>query len=583
MTEDLVYGQYQLIKLIGSGGMGRVYKAIDTTLQRDVAVKVLSSRVVEAPETLERFRSEAITLGRLSHPNIASVYSFLEIKGEYLLVMELVTGETLEDLVKREGPLSPKRASELICQALNGLEHAHSKNIIHRDIKPSNLMVTEDGVVKLMDFGIAKMAEGPKLTREGKAPGTPEYMSPEQIQGLPLDARSDLYSMGVVLFELLTGDVPFHGDTDFELMRAHIDVQAPSIKSPSSAGVELDRIIQRSLSKTAAKRFASASEMRSELQKVSQASAETTFGASVQSRLRGLVWQVRNNASIAFALMGLAAIAVIIGVLAPGLRIAGGGFAILFSAIVATMCGRSHWLALPIGGATLACGLAIFGFGFLAPANVPPPVAPVPGAVVSNAPAGQPKNSQKDDSGGDIAAQIDIQRQKDELQNNREALDQQQKDQARQADLIRIQKMITDAEGDCTTANNEHDSFGFSKSKSERTQHRSTAVSAAKDGLSLANQALNEVGPGGVQISDDDKGKLYYNMALMQWLAEQPYGDNVDKAKNELSQMQDPSKKKDVKAGVEFLQQCLKHNGKPWPEQGFQLHSSVFVRRDHIA
>src|SRR5207237_10901571 len=198
--------------------------AIDDTLQREVAIKVLNSELTE-PDALKRFRAEAITLARLHHPSIATLFELHEENGDLMMVMEFVRGETLQKLAERMGPMPPDFAAQLCAQALDGLAHAHRAGIVHRDLKPGNMMVTEEGVVKVMDFGIARITGAEHLTGGGLTMGTPAYMAPEQVLGKDVDARSDLYAIGVVLYRLWTGQQPFHGDTPLAI--AHKQITEP--------------------------------------------------------------------------------------------------------------------------------------------------------------------------------------------------------------------------------------------------------------------------------------------------------------------------------------------------------------------
>src|SRR5688572_27452546 len=200
-------GKYRVIERIGRGGMGIVYKAVDETLDRHVAIKVLNSEFGDAA-VLKRFRAEAITLARLNHPGIATIYELNRQEDELMMVMEFVRGETLHQFADRVGPVDPPHAAHLCMQVLDALSHAHTAGVIHRDLKPANLMVTETGSVKVMDFGIARVLGAENYTLGGLTMGTPAYMSPEQVTGQPIDARSDLYAVGVVFYRLLSGRLP---------------------------------------------------------------------------------------------------------------------------------------------------------------------------------------------------------------------------------------------------------------------------------------------------------------------------------------------------------------------------------------
>ena len=215
-------GKYRVVSRLGRGGMGTVYKAVDETLEREVAIKCLNPDLAE-PEVLKRFRAEAITLARLNHPNIATLFELTEHDGQLLMVMEFVRGETFDKRVaaprRRCRSIAP---SSCAAQVLDALAHAHRAGIVHRDLKPANLMLTESGLVKVMDFGLARMAGTEHLTNDGYMVGTPAYMSPEQVLGGEIDGRADLYAMGVVLYRLLTGQLPFKADSGIAMVQKQI-------------------------------------------------------------------------------------------------------------------------------------------------------------------------------------------------------------------------------------------------------------------------------------------------------------------------------------------------------------------------
>jgi eukaryotic-like serine/threonine-protein kinase len=253
-------GKYRVLDRIGRGGMGTVYRAIDETLHREVAIKVLNAELND-PEVAKRFRAEAITVARLSHPGIATIYELFQHEGQWLMVMEFVRGETLEHMVDRMGPLSPQRAAELSMQALAALAHAHSMGVVHRDLKPANLMITETGAVKIMDFGIARVAGTEHLTNAGFMMGTPAYMAPEQVKGQEIDARADLYAMGVVFYRLTTAKLPFKGETPFAMAQSQVnDPPTPVMTLRSDLPPWVEQVIQRSLQKAPEMRFQSAVE-----------------------------------------------------------------------------------------------------------------------------------------------------------------------------------------------------------------------------------------------------------------------------------------------------------------------------------
>ena len=256
-----IVGNYKIMQKLGEGGMGAVYKGLDLMLEREVAIKALRPELLSRPDLVERFRAEAITLARLNHPNVATLYSFLRQGDEFFMVLEFVSGETLESLINRGGALPCEQAAYLISQALTGIAHAHQANVIHRDLKPANLMLTCDGSVKVMDFGIARALDGERMTRAGRLVGTIEYMSPEQVRGQATDVRSDIYSLGIVLYELLTGGLPFKSDSEFELMRMQIEdvPQSPVLLAPNLPPAMV-QIVLCALAKHPESRFQNASE-----------------------------------------------------------------------------------------------------------------------------------------------------------------------------------------------------------------------------------------------------------------------------------------------------------------------------------
>ncbi|WP_164851385.1 serine/threonine-protein kinase [Larkinella soli] len=258
---------YRVESLLGEGGMGTVYQATDTLLERPVAVKMLHTHLVSQGSFMERFRNEALILARLNHPNIAVVYNFLQDGSDYFMAMEYVEGESLESLLRRAGSLPAPVAAEIVRQGLEGLAHAHRKSILHRDIKPANLMLTPEGVIKLMDFGIARVKGEQRLTQANRIVGTLEYMAPELIDGQEPSAASDLYAMGVLLYELLCGKLPFASRTDYELMQAILRHKPiPLRKLNGQVPKELEAIVQKALEKNPEKRFADAKEFQRALQ-----------------------------------------------------------------------------------------------------------------------------------------------------------------------------------------------------------------------------------------------------------------------------------------------------------------------------
>jgi serine/threonine protein kinase len=251
-------GQYRLLERLARGGMGTVYLAIDETLDREVAIKILDGDV----DDHERFRTEATIIARLNHPGIATVHELIQ-GDRYAMVMELVQGETFEQLLGRLGHLTPQHAADLCMQVLSALAYSHRMGVIHRDLKPSNLMITTSGAVKIMDFGVARVMGSAHRTQAGFTMGTPAYMAPEQVQGDPLDARTDLYAMGVIFFRLITGRLPFEGKTPFAVAQSHVnDAPQPLRELNPDLPQWTEDICARALAKAPDDRFQTADEFR---------------------------------------------------------------------------------------------------------------------------------------------------------------------------------------------------------------------------------------------------------------------------------------------------------------------------------
>ena len=255
-------GKYRILERLGRGGMGIVYKGLDETLHREVAVKVLNPDITDN-ELLKRFRSEAISLARLNHPGIATIYELHQHGDEMLMIMEFVRGETLQTLSERVGPLEPPQAAHICIQVLNALAHAHRAGIVHRDLKPANVMVTDGGVVKIMDFGIARMLGGEQLTHAGSMMGTPAYMAPEQVLGGEIDGRADLYAVGVLFYRLLSRELPFKADTAIAMAQKQVaDPPTPIRSFRPNLPPWCESLIIKALSKAPADRFQSAEAFR---------------------------------------------------------------------------------------------------------------------------------------------------------------------------------------------------------------------------------------------------------------------------------------------------------------------------------
>jgi predicted Ser/Thr protein kinase len=258
-------GKYRIVGQLGRGGAGVVYKAVDETLHRDVAVKTLNPDLANT-EVMSRFRAEATILARLNHPQIATIFELFRADGDLLMVMEFVRGESLDKLSERLGALSPERAAYIIDLILSALEHAHRAGVVHRDVKPANVMVTDEGSIKIMDFGIARVLGAEQKTVDFRLMGTPAYMSPEQVLGEEVDGRSDLYSVGVLFYRLLTGALPFAADTALGMLQRQIrDLPIPLCAHRSGLPDWCETIVQQALAKAQADRFQSAEDFREAL------------------------------------------------------------------------------------------------------------------------------------------------------------------------------------------------------------------------------------------------------------------------------------------------------------------------------
>jgi serine/threonine-protein kinase len=262
-------GDYQVVGILGAGGMGQVYKVRNVISDRVEAMKVLLPDLANQPDLADRFLREIKVQASLVHPNIAGLHTAVRVDNQLLMLMEYVEGVTLDQKLK-DGPLPAAEAVNYVMQVLAALEYAHARGVVHRDIKPGNMMLTPGGVVKLMDFGIARSATDHKLTQTGTTVGSLYYMSPEQIQGVAApDARSDLYSVGVSLYELVTGKKPFDGDSQFAIMSAHLaGTPVPPVTVDPRLPKMLNDVILMSVAKDAAARFQTAAALRNALANV---------------------------------------------------------------------------------------------------------------------------------------------------------------------------------------------------------------------------------------------------------------------------------------------------------------------------
>ena len=292
LTVGTRLGPYEILGALGAGGMGEVYRAHDTRLDREVAVKVMPEGVSRDPSSVERFRREARAASALSHPHICAIYDLAEYDGNLVLVMELLEGSTLLKMMQT-GPLTPARALDLGIQVADALEAAHAKGVVHRDLTPANVFVTSRGHAKVLDFGLAKLADPAHddltvagLTAIGRAVGTTAYMSPEQARGERVDGRSDLFSLGLVLYEMMAGRRALSGATTALVFDALLHGPAPSVREAApDIPAEVDRIIKRLLAKQAARRYQTASELVTDLYEARRRLDDRSSRTSGQSRI----------------------------------------------------------------------------------------------------------------------------------------------------------------------------------------------------------------------------------------------------------------------------------------------------------
>lgn len=258
--EIVLSGRYRILNRLGSGGMANVYKARDLNLQRDVAVKILRTDLIEDPNFRARFLQEARSAANLTHPNIVTIYDFGHDSGQFFIIMEYVEGNDLKTVIRSQGQQSVQQAVDLMIQIGQGVGYAHRAGLVHCDLKPQNILVSPDGRVKITDFGISRALAS--ITPEERADvvwGSPKYFSPEQAAGNAPSPASDVYALGIILFELLTGELPFEADTSADLAELHQTAQPPTprIKNPSIS-IELELILLKVLSKEPAARYRTA-------------------------------------------------------------------------------------------------------------------------------------------------------------------------------------------------------------------------------------------------------------------------------------------------------------------------------------
>src|SRR3989440_2055554 len=285
--DTIIDGRYRVLARVGSGGMADVYVAEDQLLGRKVAVKLLHHHFAEDQEFVERFRREASSAAALSHPNIVAIFDRGEWQGTYYIAMEYVAGRSLKKIVREHGALEPAAAIDLVIQILRAARFAHGRGVIHRDLKPHNVILDEEGRARVTDFGIAR-AGASDMTLTGSIMGTAQYLSPEQAQGQPVSGASDLYSVGVILYELLTGAVPFEGETAVAIAFKQVaaDPRPPSALI-ATLPASLDEVVLRALAKDPARRFRDADEFIAALQREREALPAPTGALLVASAALG--------------------------------------------------------------------------------------------------------------------------------------------------------------------------------------------------------------------------------------------------------------------------------------------------------
>jgi serine/threonine-protein kinase len=301
---DVLNGQFQILQKIGSGGMGSVYKALQPAMNRMVAIKILHPKLASRKDLVSRFRREARAMSHLTHPNTVKVYLYGELEdGSLYIVMEYLEGKNLNQTVRSEGPMTIERGLPILIQACNALDEAHRAGIIHRDLKPENIFVTQQGgmkdFAKVLDFGLAKVTEREMrpgsiiLTQEGMVFGTPEFMSPEQAQGKSLTPGSDIYSLAVILYEVLTGKLPFDAKNPMEFIQLHVTTKPKPINErvPGKTFPPLLwTVLSKALEKKSEDRYQSAAEFAHALQAVLNGATEVPpFGADAHGAPRPLM------------------------------------------------------------------------------------------------------------------------------------------------------------------------------------------------------------------------------------------------------------------------------------------------------
>jgi len=299
---------YRIVSVLGKGGMGIVYKAFDTKLDRYVAIKMLNSQVLDKERFIERFKREAKNHAKLSHPNIVTVHGFIEYSNLLGIVMEYVEGESLEKVIERQGRFNLYDVIYIIKQLLLGIGYAHSKGFIHRDIKPSNIILNKEGITKIMDFGISKSLVENNMTKTGSKIGTVYYMSPEQVRGEEVTNRSDIYSIGCTTYEMIVGQPPFDYQSEYEVMDSHLKKSAPRV-SEKMTGIpeQVDKILLKAMEKIPMNRYSSCEEMFNEVQELDKHVAKLYTSYFNRSKPRSKRYKIfAASAFVGFTLLMIA-------------------------------------------------------------------------------------------------------------------------------------------------------------------------------------------------------------------------------------------------------------------------------------